>query len=167
MSRLGPALGSHCKGSCLGEGPVAWTGTTVVLVGVALGRKDPSGREPEAGGLPWIPPSVDALAGCAAKCPGHRGYRKDGPPPSMKLARTKELNMLTQQPQVAVVTEPMGQMAGQTLPSPAGESARSRRGPPGFPPPLFQVGTGLGLLPQTFPVQGPWMLPKASGGLTG
>lgn len=100
------------------------------------------------------PPCGAALAGGAAECPGHRGYRKDGPPPSTKLARTEELNMLTQQPQVAGVTEPMGQIAGQTLPSPAGETVRSRRGPPGFPPPLFQVGTGLGLLPQTLPVPG-------------
>lgn len=58
MSRLGPALGSHCKGSCLGGGPVAWMGSTVVPVGVALGRKDPSGMEPEAGGLAWMPPLV-------------------------------------------------------------------------------------------------------------
>lgn len=58
MSRLGPALGSHCNGSCLGGCPNAWMGATVMPVEVALGRKDPSGREPEAGGLPWMPPLV-------------------------------------------------------------------------------------------------------------
>lgn len=107
---------------------------------------------------------LGASPGCPLWCCLDRGccrvswpqrLQKDGPPPSRKLARTKELSVLTQQPQGAGVTEPLGQMAGWTLLSPAGAIARSRRGPPGFPPPLFLVGTGLGLLPQTVPVPGP------------
>lgn len=144
MSRLGPTLGSHCKDFCLGGSPIAWMGTTVVPVGVAVGRKDPSGRVAEAGSLPWIPPLVLPWLGVQSV---------------LAIGATERMGLLPQQrTQYADIAtagygchRAMGQMAGQTLPSSAGATARSKRGPPGFPPPLFQVGTGLGLLPQIPP----------------
>lgn len=78
--QVGSSLSSHCKGSGLRWAQLPWMGATVVPVGVALGRWDPSTRNPEARGLPCLPQSVAALAGGHSNhgVGHHRAHGTDG-----------------------------------------------------------------------------------------